>query len=615
MASRSLAQLVTTARLAGVALAAALAFGTACSGPAPGAVPGMALPTDASPADDARVPNTRRGADTVDAASVDPDVSGDPADALDVAQADTDPPPDGVNDDALADSAVADSALADSAVADSAVADSAVADSAVADSAVADSAATDAGQPDAVPQDSAVEPDAVQPDTAPADTVIVCIDVPLPAPLDEALLPTLQPVSAVQTVQSGGHTDDFLSNAAGDIRVGIRRDWGASIIFWGQQAAGTNTIDANDTGREVQVAFYDPTRIKQGCAWNASCVSNPATQCPNSITYLGWNPVQGGNECNVGSGVESVAHVPGLLSADVRPLFWNPDWQQQGCGNDGCSNPATQALLSDVRYVQRIRFVHSHIAEIDMTVHNLSGQDHPATLQELPTLYAAFGKFGLGNYNVLLTSDGQQVQIDEPANDGFFAKSFSSPGGWATLQNGPKNYGVGLYHENRQQSWQGWQKAGVFNNFRAQFTFGIPANLAVRARAYLMLGSAATIAGLAAWLEANLPPFGTIDAPAAEAQVSGPTLHIAGWTLDNKAVTSLQVEIDGVIVATPPLAVPRPDVCQVWPGYAMCSANVGFSVDVPTAGLSPCWHLLEVRAQDADGNVRLLGRRRFAFGG
>ena len=487
-------------------------------------------------------------------------------------------------------------------------------DSAPNDDGKAETVGNDGTQVDVAQEDSAA-PDIAQPDIAQPDTAVICVDVPAPAPLDEALLPTLQPVAAVQTTQNDGMTDDFLSNATGDIRVGIRRQWGASLIFWGQKAAGSNTIDANDTGREVQVAFYDPTRIKQGCAWNASCVSNPSSQCANSITYLGWNPVQGGNECNIGSGVESVAHVPGLLSANVRPLFWNPDWQQQGCGNDGCSVAATKALLSDVRYIQKIRFVHSHIAEIDMTVQNLGALDHPATAQEMPTLYAAFGKVGLGNYNMLLTSDGQQVQIDQPANDGFFSKSFSSPGGWATLQNAAKDYGVGLYHENRLQSWQGWQKAGVFNNFRAQFSFGIAANGVVRARAYLMLGSAATIAGLAAWLDKTLPPFGTVDAPTAESLVVGPTLQVAGWALDNKAVSALQVEIDGVVVAKPPLDVSRPDVCQVWPGYAMCGGNVGFSVAVPTAGLTPCWHLLEVRATDADGNVRLLTRRRFLFQG
>jgi len=56
---------------------------------------------------------------------------------------------------------------------------------------------------------------------------------------------------------------------------GLRREWGGSIVFFGiarGYGAGlnpTNAIDANDTGREVQVAFYDPDRLMQNCAWNA----------------------------------------------------------------------------------------------------------------------------------------------------------------------------------------------------------------------------------------------------------------------------------------------------------------------------------------------------------
>ena len=33
------------------------------------------------------------------------------------------------------------------------------------------------------------------------------------------------------------------------------------------------TVDGNDTGREVQVAIYDPDRIRQPCAGSATCAS------------------------------------------------------------------------------------------------------------------------------------------------------------------------------------------------------------------------------------------------------------------------------------------------------------------------------------------------------
>ncbi|HOI10650.1 MAG TPA: hypothetical protein PK313_09275, partial [Myxococcota bacterium] len=53
----------------------------------------------------------------------------------------------------------------------------------------------------------------------------------------------------------------------------------------------------------------------------------------------------------------------------------------------------------------------------------------------------------------------------------------------------------------------------------------------------------------------------------------------------------------------------RPDVCRVWPGYPQCDA-VGWQGTVDLSGDTPCAHLLEVRARDADGNARVIARRR-----
>lgn len=438
---------------------------------------------------------------------------------------------------------------------------------------------------------------------------VVCPNVPDPTPVSNLLLPTLSPAGTPKTIKNGSFTDDYLDNGSGYIEIGIRREWGATIIFYGLAAGkpGTNTIDANDTGREVQVAFYDPDRIMQGCAYNASCQTNPSASCPGSITYLGWNPVQGGNECNIGSGVEQVLHGPGVLLTQVRPLHWNPDWQESTCTNGGCGDPAKKNLLSDVRYTQRLRFVDPHIVEMEMRVDNLSSVHHGVTAQEFPTLYAAYGAGGTPDLQVLLNSAGQQVQIDQPANDGFFFKQFVSPGPWVTLQNTAQNYGVGIYYENRLAEFQGWQKKGVFNNVRSVFPFGIAANGNVSARAYLMLGSFQTIAGLAATLDAKLPPFGAVDSPTANAVVNSGQVVVSGWALDNKGVVSVHVRLDGVQLQTMVPNLSRPDVCQAWPGYGACPL-VGFSGTVSLAGVTPCAHILEISAKDADGNERVLNR-------
>ncbi|MBM4354869.1 MAG: hypothetical protein FJ109_13950, partial [Deltaproteobacteria bacterium] len=398
-----------------------------------------------------------------------------------------------------------------------------------------------------------------------------CLEVPAPEPVSEAPLPDLSPPGPAETVQEGGFTDDYLLDPTSYVKVGTRREWGSSIVFFGLAKGNpgmnsTNTIDANDTGREVQIALYDPLRAMQGCAWNASCQSNPLAACPNSITYLGWNPVQGGNECNIGSGTEWSVVKPGVLQAEVRPLFWNPDWKEPNCSTGGCSAPAKKAMKSDVLYTQRLRFISTHVVEMQMTVENLSDLDHPAMGQEFPTVYAVYGAGGTADLKVLLDSNGNQVAIDVPANDGFFYKNFSSPSGWVTLQNASKDYGVGIYYENRLTGFDGWQMLGVFNNVRSQFSFALPPFGTVKARAYLILGAFGTVASEAAALDAKLPPFGSLDSPKPDAGVSG-TLHVSGWVLDNKGVSSVVLRRDGVQVASLPVTTQRPDVCLRYPGY------------------------------------------------
>jgi len=449
------------------------------------------------------------------------------------------------------------------------------------------------------------------PDTAAPDAT-VCPAVPSPAPVELSPLPGESPPGTSETVTAGGFTDDYVYNSAHVLKVGTRRDWGGTIVFFGMDDGhpgpnDTNAIDANDTGREVQVALYDPARAMQNCAWNASCPSTP-TECPGSITYLGWNPVQGGNRCNRGSGVEDVDLGGGAIVVRTVPLFWNPDWDRPDCDSGGCADPALRDRAGDVRLVQRVRFVRFHVVELDYTVTNLAGLDHAATAQEFPTVYAANGRSGPDLWR-LFNSEGAEIAIDTPANDGFYYEAFSSPGGWVTMQQEPLDYGVGLFTESRLTSWQGWQLRTLpFNNFRPVFPFGLPAFATVRARSYLILGDQGTVAAEAAWLDANLPPFGVLDAPEPDAVVSG-LVPLHGWALDNRGVVTVELVVDGGPPRPLAYGAARPDVCLVWPTYAGCPA-VGFAGTLDTAGLSPCQHTLEVVARDGDGNARVIARRR-----
>ena len=421
------------------------------------------------------------------------------------------------------------------------------------------------------------------------------------------------PGKTESTTINGFH-DDYIYDSTEEIKIGTRQEWGGTIIFFGMDVNGwpgtnyTNTIDANDTGREVQVAFYDPDRAMQDCAWNASCASTQ-THCTFSITFLGWNPVQGGNRCVRGSGVESVSTQDGILSITTNPLFWNPNWDHQDCSDAACDDPNTRDRRSDVRVAQSLRFINKNVVEVEYTLTNLSDLDHRATAQEMPTVYTANGNNNTPDLWKLFDSEGTQIAIDTPGNDGFYYKNFSSPGGWVTMQKDDLSYGVGLYSENRLREFQGWQKRSLpFNNFRPVFNFAIPPHGTIKARAYLIIGSKDTIAQQAQWLDSRLPAFGWLDEPTMDQTVSG-SITVRGWALDNKAVSSMEVLIDGHVKSSLSYGGARPDVCLVWPAYPACP-NVGFNGTLDTSSLSNCQHLLEIRATDNDGNQRIIANTR-----
>lgn len=421
----------------------------------------------------------------------------------------------------------------------------------------------------------------------------------------------------IDTETNGAHTDVFLNSpavgafAAKYTRIGARLDWGGSIVFFGLGAnAASNVIDANDTGRELQIALYDPTRIRQLCAVDASCATSNAS-CGNSITFLGWNPVQGGDECNHGATVVSNGRAGDALRLVVNPLQWNPDWNRADCTQTACG---AAGVPVDVTYAIELRFVTAHVVEVMTEVTSNETFSHPSTAQEFPTLYVNHGQGG-PDLPLLLDSSGNTVTLAKPGNDGFFYDDFVSPGPWVTWQTAAKDYGVGFAMDQGITAFQGWRGDGAtapyFHNVRAQIAFGLGAGQRVRGLSYLALGNLATVGTELAAARKKRPPFGAIDAPlaaAAKTYAPGADIAVAGWVLDDAKSVVVRIEIDGVVVATSPVATTRADVCAMYPAYPSCPAP-GFVASVPTDSLSACPHLLRVVAVDTDGNTTTLGER------
>jgi len=411
------------------------------------------------------------------------------------------------------------------------------------------------------------------------------------------------------------HRDLFLASPAsggppqGYIRIGARLDWGGTLVFFGLASASTNTLDANDTGRELQIALYDPDRAAQGCAWNASCATTPST-CSGSITHLGWDPVQGGDECGHGGRVTSHGQDGDALELVVQPLQWNPDWDQPSCVDSACGASGRPV---DVTYTYALRFVHPNVVEVATEVTSQETLSHRSTTQEFPTLYVAHGQNG-PDLPLLFDAAGTQPALSTPANDGFYVGNFTSPAPWVTWQNANRDYGVALAMDQGVTDFQGWRGDGnsapYFHNVRAHMTFGLPAGGTVRGISYLALGSLSTVGALVPQILSRRPPFGVVDSPAYPGGALGGTnVHVAGWVLDTAHVGQVEVRVDGASVGSLQVSAARSDVCAIYPDYAGCP-SVGFAGDVTVPALADgCQHLLQVVATDADGNATVLGER------
>jgi len=441
------------------------------------------------------------------------------------------------------------------------------------------------------------------------------------APIDDSPLPPESTSSLTESTKKDGFNDDYVYNQAGNRKLGLRRDWGGSIVFFGQHTGSvgmntTNTIDGADTGREVQIALYDrPDRQVQGCAYDASCKTS-STKCPETMVYMGWNPVQGGNRCNMGSGYSSVSLTSGEISLRTAMLQWNPNWDRTDC-KESCSSPSTDKRVSDVELTQRVRFVRPNVVELSYSVRNLGSIDHPATVHEFPTVYAAFGKNGTPDLLRLFDSSAKEITSGWSTDiHGFRHQNFPSPGGWASLQNTAADYGVALFYESGMSQFQAWDKLAnptKFNNFRGLYSFPIRPKAVVNARSYLILGGIKDVVAETKWLDTHLPPFGSLDFPVAEAKVSG-VVSLQGWALDNRSVSGVSATVDGGAPVILTYGADRPDVCGVWPGYPACSkSKVGFGGTIDVSALPPkaCGHILEVKAVDGDGNEKVIARRRF----
>jgi hypothetical protein len=168
------------------------------------------------------------------------------------------------------------------------------------------------------------------------------------------LVVTLAPPSWAQT------TTHSITN--GTMTVGIDSDWGGAIVYlnWNNNGNWINN-GIPDPGRQVQVALYTQANYPNCWACDATC-SWP------------WNPVEGGNACGSGSGVQTVSATGTSIYSRTQPLQWNPR-----VGVAGRSQTLVEQTLS---------FVASNVLQITYTITNnetftIQGNNHESPVAYL----------------------------------------------------------------------------------------------------------------------------------------------------------------------------------------------------------------------------------------
>jgi Bacterial Ig domain len=145
------------------------------------------------------------------------------------------------------------------------------------------------------------------------------------------------------------------------------------------------------------------------------------------------------------------------------------------------------------------------------------------------------------------------------------------------------------------------------NYFAPRTFFSFGPNSVLEGDVYLVAGDYTHARQVIYDLRGKLPakdiftPFGSVDSPAAKAQVSG-KISVSGWALDDVAVSRVDVYVDAGFVGTATYGGSRPDVAGDWPN---APAAIGYDFSLDTTSYPSGSHIIEVRAIDTSGNVAI----------
>jgi hypothetical protein len=379
---------------------------------------------------------------------------------------------------------------------------------------------------------------------------------------------------------SSGHT----------ARIGLNTAWGGSIVE--VSLDGTNFVNAHDTGREVQPALYD------GAAKYESYASGSGT--------WGWDPVLGGDRYTHGSPVLAQQLSSDTIYVKAQPLEWFPD-------NKG-GGPNTP-IESDTYFEETVSVVPG--APLAFKVHfkltHFGTDQHYNAVQEFPAVYAnsSYGTFvyygGASPW-----TNGAVTASSVPTLPG--TGQLYAPEQWAAYVDS-NNVGLTVFvpdqypYENAISfpGSGGTGPTGDATNYFHPFTlYTLGAGAVFEGDVYLMPrdynAARSSIYGLHQTLpfSDSFTPFGNLDVPSANATIKGNNVQISGWAIDNVAVSTVGIFVDGVLKGNAPLVINRPDVVAAYPNAPL---QCGWTLSLDSTGLTNGTHTITVQVTDTTSNV------------
>jgi hypothetical protein len=383
----------------------------------------------------------------------------------------------------------------------------------------------------------------------------------------------------------------FVSNGA--LTVGIEPRCGGTIVSVVLSGSSNFVNNGDCTGRQVQAALYDGAGSYDLCA---GCTG-----------VWGWDPVQGGDRYFSGSVLTGSSFTPTSAYTSTRAYQWNPADKGGGPG---------QPVQSDVTIEQWVTFVDGlpNAAKVHVKLTHLGTDSHLLSGQEFPAVYVNIGWDTFVTYNGVAPWTNAPTASFAPVPSGHIY----SPERWAAYVNA-SNAGLAIYVPSQYPWLIGQQFAGSGGEFGQGANYFAPfVPMAVMPGAiwdgdyYVLAGDvAAARASIYALHTALgspdvLGPYGFLDVPANGQTVSG-TINVAGWAMDDTAISAIRVFADGVDKGAATYGSSRPDIPAVFPH---APSNTGFVYSLNTTLLANGPHTIEVRATDPSAHSTALLRKK-----